>query len=273
MSHASTMPTSESGPPSSRALFELAIFFALTLSASASLATLAYFSGDENIAFFIVFSPTLIAICLTAMTRGKAGVRELLIEQSRRRFKARWLLVSLLAIPAIAIVAIGLHAFFGGPALAFRTTQLMPQCVVILLIALGEEFGWRGYALPRLQEHCGPLLASLVLGLAWGFWHYPGYLIGVGVPLDMPFDVFLLWVLLATILITCIYNQTGNIWTAVALHAAANATFNYLPLLPEFIGQLTTFLIFLALLSVVVVTVCPVRRSKTGRPIQKVTDI
>jgi membrane protease YdiL (CAAX protease family) len=178
-----------------------------------------------------------------------------LVKQTIQPVKFRWILASLGTIPLIAAVAIGLHSLFGGPALAIRSTQLFPQVIIILLIALGEEYGWRGYALPRLQQSYNALVASLLLGLVWGFWHFPAYLIGVGTPQQMPFFVFMLWVIIATIFMTCVYNNTSSVLLAVLVHSAANATFNYLPLLPEFTGQIATFWLFLGLLGLVTVAV------------------
>jgi len=129
-----------------------------------------------------------------------------------------------------------------------RTTQLMPQIMVIALIAVGEEIGWRGYALPWLQQRYSALTASLILGVVWGFWHYPGSLIGVAVPSGMPFSAFMLWVVLATILMTWVYNHTQSILLAIIMHATANAAFNYLPLLPEFTGRMGSFWLLLGLL-------------------------
>jgi uncharacterized protein len=129
-----------------------------------------------------------------------------------------------------------------------RTTQLLPQVIVILLISIGEEFGWRGYLLPKLKERYSALLASLILGMTWGVWHFPASLIGTGVPQMMPFVVFMVWVLMATLVMTWVYNNTGSVLAAILMHSMANATFNYLPLLPEFVGQLNTFLLFLAVM-------------------------
>ena len=81
----------------------------------------------------------------------------------------------------------------------------MPQMPLILLIALGEEYGWRGFLLPRLMKRYNLLQASMRLGLIWGLWHFPAYLIGTGVPLQMDFLVFLLWVVLGTLFISWIY--------------------------------------------------------------------
>ena len=62
---------------------------------------------------------------------------------------------------------------------------------------------------------------------------------------EMPFYIFMVWVLGATVLITWVYNSTQSILAAILMHSAANASFNYLPMLPEFVGQINTFLVFL----------------------------
>lgn len=234
----------------------LLIYFVVSLGVSALIAYVSYSTGDKNISILIPLSPSLLAILVTVLGFGRRGLSEMFRERFLGRLNLGWSLVALLLVPIVAAAALMAHSFFGGPPLGLRTTQLVPQVIVILLISLGEEFGWRGFALPRLQKRFSALNASLVLGLVWGFWHFPGYLVGTGVPLGMPFVVFLLWVILATILITWVYNNTGgSILSAILMHSAANATFNYLPMLPEFVGQLTTFLIFLGLMFVVTVLV------------------
>lgn len=235
--------------------YQLLIFFVVTLFLSAVIATVAIVIGDKNLTILSVLTPSLTAIALTAFFDGKSGLKDLLIKQTKQRFKFRWLVISLIMFPILALIAISIHSLFDGPDLALRTTQLLPQMIVIVLIALGEEYGWRGYALPKLEEKYSALTASLILGLVWGFWHFPGYLIGVGVPLEMPFYVFLLWVLGATILMTWVYNNTKSVLTATILHITANATFNYLSILPEFTGQMVTFGLFLGLVWLVSITV------------------
>ncbi len=189
---------------------------------------------------------------IVALGSGPTGIKEVFGGRTVARLDLRWSLVALLLIPIVALTGLLVHSFFGGPQLGLRTTGIFPQVIVILLISLGEEFGWRGFALPRLQKHLSAIHASLVLGVIWGIWHYPGFLIGTGVPLEMPFTVFLLWTVLAAILMTWVYNNTGgSVLSAILMHSAANATFNYLPMLPEFVGQITTFSVFLGLLAIV----------------------
>lgn len=89
---------------------------------------------------------------------------------------------------------------------------------------LGEEGGWRGYALPRLQANRSPLSASLLLGLVWFVWHAPGFLDPrnpLGQPAVVP--IYLLLVLAMSILLAWLYNQTqGSLMLAVLLHATIN---------------------------------------------------
>lgn len=234
---------------------QLKIFFAITLIFSAGLAAIATAIGNTDMTILTVFSPSLAAIAITAWVSGRPGIKQLLIGQSSNKVSFGWVAIAIFSIPLIAVIAIAVYSFFGGPPLALRSTTIFPQIILIFLISFGEEYGWRGFALPLLQEKFSALNASLILGLVWGIWHFPGYLIGVGVPLYMPFIMFLLWVIAATILMTWVHNHTQNVLMAVLMHSAANATFNYLPLLPEFVGQLTSFSVFLVVLLAVTIFV------------------
>jgi membrane protease YdiL (CAAX protease family) len=232
----------------------LPVYFAVSLGFSALIAYVAFSTGNKSLSILVPLSPSVLAILVTFLGCGRQGLQEMFKGKFIGRLNFRWSLVALLLIPIMAAVSLLAHSFFGGPALGLRTTQLLPQVIVILMISLGEEIGWRGFALPRLQQRFSALNASLLLGLTWGFWHYPGFLIGVGVPLELPFAVFVIWTTLATILMTWVYNNTGgSILSAILIHSAANATFNYLPLLPEWVGQTTTFSIFVGLVFVVVI--------------------
>jgi membrane protease YdiL (CAAX protease family) len=235
--------------------YQLPVFVGLAIALSATIATFAAISGNKEMAILIVLTPSLLAIGLTATVSGKVGLTDLLVKRLWGHARWPWLVLAIGLIPAIAYLTLFIRSFLGGPPASLRTTQLLPQLIIIGVIALGEEFGWRGYALPRLQQRYSALMASLILGFVWGFWHFPGYLIGVGVPLAMPLLVFLLWVILITILMTWVYTRTQSILLAIIMHAAANATFNYLPLLPEFTGQMGSFLLFLGLLGLVVTAV------------------
>ncbi|MBY8981221.1 MAG: CPBP family intramembrane metalloprotease, partial [Candidatus Lokiarchaeota archaeon] len=91
-----------------------------------------------------------------------------------------------------------------------------------------EEPGWRGFALPRLQSKFSPLIASIILGLIWGFWHTPIYLPQYSSLIQ--YGIFLLNTIKIAIILTWLYNRTGgSVLAAALLHTIGNITFEFLP--------------------------------------------
>jgi CAAX amino terminal protease family. len=88
---------------------------------------------------------------------------------------------------------------------------------------LGEEAGWRGYALPRLQAIFGPVRASLVLGILWALWHLPLFLIPGF--MSAPIPVFAVCLICSTPIMTFGANLSRfSIAAAVLMHFALNST-------------------------------------------------
>ena len=114
---------------------------------------------------FFVASPSVFGFLFTRVVDGKAGVRALLARAGRWRVKPIWYLASLLFIPA----AIGLSVLirgalgesFGGLDLLANLAIAAP---IALLAAVMEEFGWRGFMLPRLLKRHGALKAAELEG-------------------------------------------------------------------------------------------------------------
>ena len=160
--------------------------------------------------------PTLAAFVMVRVTEGKAGPKRLLRRYVQWRVKLRWYLFVLLVIPAAevfgAIVVPGALASYqpvtlglvAGYPLAFVTT-------LVLGGPLGEEPGWRGFALPRLQVACGPLGGGVVLGVMWALWHLPLFWTGVWTPLSTANVVmFIAMITLLTVVMTWVFNNVGG---------------------------------------------------------------
>ena len=226
---------------------QLWLFFIIALAFSVGIVAVVSARHNEGISILIPLSPSIIAIIITAIFSGRAGLREMFIGLSPR-FGLRWLIISLLLFPILASLAILIQALFSGPALSLHSANIGNLIGGSLIIPLGEEFGWRGYALPRLLKKYSAVTASLILGVIWGLWHFPGFLIGVGVVEGLPFVYFMMWVLGATMLMTWVFNHTRSIWAMILMHGAANATFNLLRITPLSAGGATTFYIFIGLL-------------------------
>jgi membrane protease YdiL (CAAX protease family) len=153
--------------------------------------------------------PLLAALVAAGYETGSAGIRTLLAQLARKRLvgAGRWSAVALLGMALIMLLALALARMRNGalpplpPATTWQTLPLL--AVVYLSIALIEEVGWRGYALPRLQARYGALVASLLLGLIWGLWHLPQWLIpATGQADKWPFSIFLLHTVAFSILLT-----------------------------------------------------------------------
>jgi uncharacterized protein len=178
-----------------------------------------------------VFAPTIAAIVVTVSIDGLTGLRALFSRLVRWRFGLQWYLFVLVGIPILGLCATVLGG--GTPALALTPWYLVIPVVISQIYLdpgpLGEELGWRGYALPRLLEGRSALSASLLLGLTWFIWHLPAFLIGGSPQLGLSLPAFLLSALALSILATWLYHNTqGSVLPSVLLHLTANFALNLL---------------------------------------------
>jgi membrane protease YdiL (CAAX protease family) len=120
----------------------------------------------------------------------------------------------------LTAAALGLHLLMGGQ---FTLSRPGPVVAILAVLVLGDEIGWRGFALPRLKSRMSGLLASAVLGVIWAAWHLAnGILPGLG-HYWTAFPAFLVFVLAQTVLFTWIANHTtGSVLLAWIFHAAIN---------------------------------------------------
>lgn len=231
---------------------EIMVFSFTVMTLSGLICYVAHRLDNKNLSILSVLVPSCVALAITAIADKKKGVINLFIKQTVKKAAPKWFLFAFLGIPSVASLAVISALHFDVSQFQLRNTELLPQIIVIALIALGEEYGWRGFLLPRLLEKYSVFHSSIILGLIWGIWHLPAYLIGAGVPLEMDFLVFLSWVILGTLYISWIYYYSGSVLTSILAHFSANAAFNYLYLLPEFTGSMHAFWLFMLYFTVAV---------------------
>ncbi len=192
------------------------------------------------------FGPLVAAVILTAQESGRAGLRSLLSRVVRWRAAPIWYAVAILGPLVITLGAMVVEVAVLGvqpPSFGVLIGE-MPSTVLTLLVngvymlifvTLGEEVGWRGYALPALQARYSALLASVVLGVVWALWHLPVFFNPDTSYSNLPFFLFLPFIVLMTVLITWLFNSTGgSVLMAMFFHAVINTADELWKVLPEY---------------------------------------
>ncbi len=176
------------------------------------------------------YGPTIGAFVVTAMTEGKPGVRTLWRRFWNRSLSIKWLFVILLFFPTLYLVTNLVARTLDGQAYPFLTWPNQPWMFIPSFIAnglihggLSEEFGWRGYVLPRFQAKWNALVSTFILGVIWGVWHLP--LLQAGMLSAHSVAELVLWQTLVAIFFTWVFNNTnGSILAVVLFHAMANSS-------------------------------------------------
>lgn len=186
-------------------------------------------------AFYVaVYAPTLAAVAITAFRYGKPGLASLFGSLVRIRVRWTWLLLCLFGYPALWLLVRLVEAAFGGTLAHF---DFDPWLVALPLLvfssrilvdpgALGEELGWRGFALPRLLELIDARGASLALGLVWAVWHLPAFHVGSLSQSALAFLPFVATVVSLSVIMTFLFvHVRGSVLLAgVIPHMLVNAT-------------------------------------------------
>ncbi|MBI9044634.1 MAG: CPBP family intramembrane metalloprotease [Anaerolineaceae bacterium] len=214
--------------------YQIIIFFILTF-------LLSWFPWYAGIAPEVMaMGPSLAAFIVVGIIAGKKGLADLLRPFIRWRANLGLWGIALFGPAILYLAGVGVYLLLGGQAPPFimirEELNLIPLYLVMVVLMpwngpVGEEFGWRGYALPRLQNKYGPLIASLLIGAIWGLWHLPSFFAPQGVigaitaSLGLIFIIpYTLGTIANTIFMTWLYNKSrasaligGIIW-----HAAIN---------------------------------------------------
>lgn len=191
--------------------------------------------------FFLLAVLTLLPALIFFNARsGIRGLNDLLKGLTRWRINPLWFLVALFLMPVLNIIGMLITSLINGTSFSSWFVLLKDHAVMrnlaLVFFAtalyggpLGEEAGWRGFALPRLQKRFDPLLASVFLGLIWGFWHLPLHVTGY---YDQAFGNLWSGLLLRmftnvplAVIFTWLYNRSrGNLLSMVLLHTSVNVS-------------------------------------------------
>lgn len=217
-------------------------------------------------ALFAGWGVTIAAVIMTALTLGTVGVVALLKRFLIWRVSWKWYVVALFLYPVILSAAVWIDSALTGRSADFSTVlaygifgpaAYLPAFILPFFltdaISNGEELGWRGYVLPRLQARYTALVSSMIIGVIWALWHVPLFLAPDNTG---PFPIIAVKIVADSVLYTWLYNNTrGSLLLVTLFHATGNTAGVFLPVASTVAGTNTSTLLIQVALEILVVSV------------------
>lgn len=181
--------------------------------------------------------PLLAALITTVIFNGSSGLKQLFVKRITLP-GARYFLIALLAPAVLLLIAVAADWFVNKTVIdpaGFIRSKEFPQTSYIsfffynfIFFGLGEEAGWRGFALPRMQIKANALTASIFLTVFWALWHLPLFLYRPGYT-GMGLAGIAGWVFslfTGSLLLTWLYNSSrGSILICAVFHTTIDLAF------------------------------------------------
>lgn len=204
------------------------IFFALTIVFDISIQVLYLFIPLMPLQILSTWTPNISAVLvLLFVIREDSGVRNLLKGWTKWRVSPKYYIAAITPF-FVAYIATVVFLALGGVSPGPELTYSLPLLVIVAIMALftgatGEELGWRGFALPRLQSRFNALTAGVLVGVWWGIWHIPGwFLLGQVITPTYIFGFFL-GCITESVFMTWLVNSTkGSLVMASIFHYSVN---------------------------------------------------
>lgn len=186
------------------------------------------------------FGPGIAAVALMLIFEGSAGLRRWMRQCLRWRVGWRWYALAFFIPPLIMMAALAFHAALGGvipaSAVAGHVLTAIAKFPLVMIFGgpLGEEFGWRGYALPALSARMGWRRASLIIGAAWALWHLPLLFMTGTTQADLPIALFIASTIgLSAVMARLSVNTGFSVLPAILLHSVINWWSMAVPIMPK----------------------------------------
>lgn len=177
-------------------------------------------SGQHPLFYLAVWAPAISAFVVVLRWSGLEGLRRYIGRALLWRCSWHWYAFLLLGVPLV---------FFAGSLLrgnlsdfVFPFGSVSSFLIALVFIAIKgpiEEFGWRGLALPLLQRKIAPIWAALVIGVIWGFWHTPAFLLSGTEQSAWSFLPFFTGTIALSVIVTPLFNASrGSIFLPALFH-------------------------------------------------------
>jgi len=210
-------------------------FILISFGLTWGIASLMLFFNDQFVVMFgeispsnplyilAVYAPAFAAFMLVWRYYGLSGLGSYLRRLTLWRMSLAWWLFLVFGTPALFYLASAITGTIADPFPYNPWHTVIPALLLMLVLGPVEEFGWRGLALPLLQRRFTPFAASVIIGIIWGIWHLPAFLIGGTPQSEWVFVPFFIAAIALSIIMTAIFNSSkGSILTAALFHFQLN---------------------------------------------------
>ena len=199
---------------------ELVAFYLVACALTWTLASLVQVSF--LFVLLALFGPAVAALVVSLISGGFTAVRELLWRVMIWRVHVKWY-AAVIAIPLLHVLAaLALERASGRPP-PFDLGDFSTTSLILGVLVVGEELGWRGYLLPRLLDRYNALTASLIVGVMWGVWHLAVFVTPAFPHSERSFALFLISTTVYSVWFTWLFLRTrGSALLATLFHASLN---------------------------------------------------
>jgi uncharacterized protein len=181
-------------------------------------------SNRNLFVMILIYAPTITGLMLTVLYEGWGGLVAL-FKRGVFFTKPLWWLISILIIP-VTLLFFGLFTFITGIESNSFNWNLFISTFPLIIFSfniftdygpIGEELGWRGYALPRLLQFHSPVVATAILSIFWTLFHLVAFIAPGTNQFGMSFIWFSLFCFSLCFIMTWLYTNTGGNWIASGL--------------------------------------------------------
>ena len=218
----------------------LAFIWSWSLGYAAAHVRLSFPALSMALAIVSGFGPSMAGVTVVAAFSDRQGMRDWLSSCFNRQVDWRWFAIAFLVPPVVMLMTLGLHISLGGvvpaPILATQIPLAIANFGLVLLVGgpLGEEFGWRGYAMSALMARTSWRVASVIIGVVWGLWHLPLFFMIGTTQSHMPVLVFMINIVAGSVLFGWLFVRTkGSVLPALVLHTSLNTWAGLLIIVPS----------------------------------------
>jgi len=204
-------------------------------------------TGNHPLFFLAVYAPAIAAFIIITGKTGVSGLRRFLSRFLLWRCSRLWYAFLIIGLPMVFYAgAAWKGTLFSEPFPFSSFPTLLTALVLAAVKGPVEEFGWRGLALPLLQRRFAPISAGLILGIIWGFWHLPAFLLSGTQQSEWSFTAFFAGCIALSVIVTALFNASrGSILLSAFFHFTLMN-----PVFPDAQPYDTYILIIIALLVV-----------------------